>query len=109
MTLNGRANKAVVLADKRSAPAKMRQRVKWPSALSALWFRRGPERGQRKRGRVWLVWSLFRGHAIGYERCHGLGELHVQRPAVVDGLDDTIVNLGNLRHCSNLILPTGMI
>jgi hypothetical protein len=58
MTLSGRANKAVVLADKRSAPAKMRQTVKWPSALSALWFRRGPERGQRKRGRVSLVWSL---------------------------------------------------
>ena len=58
---------------------------------------------------VSLVWSLFRGHAIGCERCHGLGEIHVQRPAVVDGLDDTIVNLGNLRHGSNLILPTGMI
>jgi tetratricopeptide (TPR) repeat protein len=39
---------------------------------------------------------IFRGHAIGCERCHGPGELHVQRPAEVDGLDDTIVNPGAL-------------
>jgi len=38
---------------------------------------------------------LFRGEAIGCERCHGPGELHVQRreaaPALT-GPDDTIVN-----------------
>jgi Flp pilus assembly protein TadD len=38
---------------------------------------------------------LFRGHAIGCERCHGPGELHVQareRGEVFAGLDETIVN-----------------
>jgi Flp pilus assembly protein TadD len=38
---------------------------------------------------------VFRGYAIGCERCHGPGELHVGRRAtgeVVAGLDDTIVN-----------------
>lgn len=35
---------------------------------------------------------IFRGHAIGCERCHGPGELHVQRPTMVDGRDLTIVN-----------------
>lgn len=38
---------------------------------------------------------IFRGYAIGCERCHGPGELHVQRHQrgeVVPGLDDTIVN-----------------
>jgi hypothetical protein len=35
---------------------------------------------------------LFRGHAIGCERCHGPGELHVRRPEVVEGRDPTIVN-----------------
>ena len=34
----------------------------------------------------------FRGHAIGCERCHGPGELHVARPAVEGGVDATIVN-----------------
>lgn len=38
----------------------------------------------------------FRGHAIGCERCHGPGELHVRRPAVVDGRDVTIVNPADL-------------
>jgi Tfp pilus assembly protein PilF len=35
---------------------------------------------------------IFRGHAIGCERCHGPGELHVDRPRVVNGRDLTIVN-----------------
>jgi len=35
---------------------------------------------------------IFRGHAIGCERCHGPGELHVTHPTVVDGRDLTIVN-----------------
>lgn len=38
---------------------------------------------------------LFRGDAIGCERCHGPGELHVrrqERTEEYDGLDDTIVN-----------------
>jgi Tfp pilus assembly protein PilF len=35
---------------------------------------------------------IFRGHAIGCERCHGPGELHVKDPVVVDGRDRTIVN-----------------
>jgi Flp pilus assembly protein TadD len=39
---------------------------------------------------------IFRGHAIGCERCHGPGELHVSRPAVVDGIDRTIVNPADL-------------
>ena len=36
------------------------------------------------------------GHAIGCERCHGPGELHVQRPTAVDGRDVTIVNPADL-------------
>jgi Flp pilus assembly protein TadD len=39
---------------------------------------------------------IFRGHAIGCERCHGPGELHVRRPTMVDGRDITIVNPGEL-------------
>jgi Tfp pilus assembly protein PilF len=39
---------------------------------------------------------FFRGHAIGCERCHGPGELHVAQPALVDGRDATIVNPGLL-------------
>jgi Flp pilus assembly protein TadD len=39
---------------------------------------------------------IFRGHAIGCERCHGPGELHVRRPSVVDGRDLTIVNPAKL-------------
>jgi Tfp pilus assembly protein PilF len=35
---------------------------------------------------------IFRGHAIGCERCHGPGELHVRQPTMVDGRDITIVN-----------------
>jgi Flp pilus assembly protein TadD len=37
---------------------------------------------------------LFRGHAIGCERCHGPGELHVREAAVDtrEGFDPTIVN-----------------
>ncbi len=39
---------------------------------------------------------IFRGHAIGCERCHGPGDFHVRRPTVVDGRDTTIVNPANL-------------
>ena len=39
---------------------------------------------------------IFRGHAIGCERCHGPGALHGNRPAVVDGRDLTIVNPAGL-------------
>jgi Flp pilus assembly protein TadD len=45
--------------------------------------------------------KVFRGFAIGCERCHGPGELHVQRRTsgqVVAGLDDTIVNPARLEH-----------
>ncbi len=35
---------------------------------------------------------IFRGEAIGCERCHGPGELHVKRPGLVDGRDLSIVN-----------------
>ena len=38
---------------------------------------------------------VFQGYAIGCERCHGPGELHVRRresPDPVVGVDDTIVN-----------------
>jgi predicted CXXCH cytochrome family protein len=35
---------------------------------------------------------IFRGHAIGCERCHGPGELHVRQPELVEGRDLTIVN-----------------
>jgi Tfp pilus assembly protein PilF len=38
----------------------------------------------------------FRGLAIGCERCHGPGELHVRGPTVVDGRDVTIVNPADL-------------
>jgi hypothetical protein len=44
---------------------------------------------------------VFRGHAIGCERCHGPGELHVKRHTegnVPPGLDDTIVNPARLDH-----------
>jgi hypothetical protein len=45
--------------------------------------------------------SNFHGEAIGCERCHGPGELHVQRRAEalpVTGLDETIVNPSKLEH-----------
>jgi Flp pilus assembly protein TadD len=35
---------------------------------------------------------IFRGHAIGCERCHGPGELHVRGQQVENGRDLTIVN-----------------
>jgi hypothetical protein len=35
---------------------------------------------------------IFSGHAIGCERCHGPGELHVDRQEFLDGPDLTIVN-----------------
>jgi Flp pilus assembly protein TadD len=35
---------------------------------------------------------IFRGHAIGCERCHGPGEIHAKRREIVDGKDLTIVN-----------------
>jgi Tfp pilus assembly protein PilF len=40
---------------------------------------------------------IFHGYGIGCERCHGPGELHIQRSQVIDGLDLTIVNPANLR------------
>jgi hypothetical protein len=43
---------------------------------------------------------VFTGHAIGCERCHGPGELHVRRQQsreAYDGVDDTIVNPRRLR------------
>lgn len=39
---------------------------------------------------------VFHGLAIGCERCHGPGELHVQNPGAVDGPDRTIVNPADL-------------
>ncbi|MFL5341540.1 MAG: tetratricopeptide repeat protein [Gemmataceae bacterium] len=42
---------------------------------------------------------IFHGEAIGCERCHGPGELHVRRREAnepVDGLDNTIVNPARL-------------
>jgi Flp pilus assembly protein TadD len=39
---------------------------------------------------------IFQGHAIGCERCHGPGELHVARPTMIDGKDMTIVNPADL-------------
>jgi tetratricopeptide (TPR) repeat protein len=39
---------------------------------------------------------IFQGHAIGCERCHGPGELHVGSPKVIDGQNLTIVNPANL-------------
>jgi Flp pilus assembly protein TadD len=38
----------------------------------------------------------FRGHAIGCERCHGPGELHVDHPGAAGEADLTIVNPGKL-------------
>jgi hypothetical protein len=35
---------------------------------------------------------IFRGHAIGCERCHGPGELHTRRREFIDGQDLSIVN-----------------
>ena len=35
---------------------------------------------------------IFRGHAVGCERCHGPGELHARGQEIVDGKDVTIVN-----------------
>jgi Flp pilus assembly protein TadD len=39
---------------------------------------------------------FFEGHAIGCERCHGPGELHVKRGAASAGPDRTIVNPAHL-------------
>jgi Flp pilus assembly protein TadD len=39
---------------------------------------------------------IFQGHAIGCERCHGPGELHVSRPEMVAGRDLSIVNPAHL-------------
>jgi hypothetical protein len=39
---------------------------------------------------------VFQGHAIGCERCHGPGELHVAGPKMVGGKDMTIVNPADL-------------
>jgi tetratricopeptide (TPR) repeat protein len=40
---------------------------------------------------------IFRGYAVGCERCHGPGELHVRRPAETNGPDMTIVNPAALK------------
>src|SRR5262249_7228600 len=39
---------------------------------------------------------VFRGHAIGCERCHGPGELHVRRPERSGGEPPNIVNPARL-------------
>ena len=39
---------------------------------------------------------IFQGHAIGCERCHGPGELHVNRAGLSAGSDMTIVNPAHL-------------
>jgi Flp pilus assembly protein TadD len=39
---------------------------------------------------------IFHGHAIGCERCHGPGEIHVKHPTLADGVDITIVNPARL-------------
>ncbi len=39
---------------------------------------------------------IFHGYAIGCERCHGPGEIHVGRSKVIDGQDLSIVNPANL-------------
>jgi len=39
---------------------------------------------------------IFRGHAIGCERCHGPGALHVEQKGQSDGPDLTIVNPAKL-------------
>ncbi len=39
---------------------------------------------------------IFQGHAIGCERCHGPGELHISRPDMVAGRDLSIVNPAHL-------------
>jgi len=39
---------------------------------------------------------IFQGHAVGCERCHGPGELHVQRGGLSTESDFTIVNPANL-------------
>ena len=39
---------------------------------------------------------IFQGHAIGCERCHGPGELHIKGPSMADGRDTTIVNPAGL-------------
>ena len=39
---------------------------------------------------------IFQGHAIGCERCHGPGELHVRQPGLAAETDFTIVNPANL-------------
>ncbi len=39
---------------------------------------------------------IFRGHAIGCERCHGPGELHIGKSLIVAGKDMTIVNPADL-------------
>jgi hypothetical protein len=44
---------------------------------------------------------IFRGYAIGCERCHGPGELHVtfrEQGGAADDVDDTIVNPARLEH-----------
>jgi Flp pilus assembly protein TadD len=39
---------------------------------------------------------IFQGQAIGCERCHGPGELHIKNPIVGDGRERTIVNPAKL-------------
>lgn len=40
---------------------------------------------------------IFRGHAIGCERCHGPGELHVRKPELVKSESPNIVNPARLK------------
>jgi tetratricopeptide (TPR) repeat protein len=40
---------------------------------------------------------IFQGHAIGCERCHGAGELHVEKPVPIGDEPPNIVNPASLR------------
>jgi len=67
-------------------------RATQPNCLFCHANRVEPEAGPVNRYRQ----PIFQGHAIGCERCHGPGELHVARPTIVDGKDITIVNPADL-------------
>ncbi len=67
-------------------------RATQPNCLYCHANRVEPEAGPVNRYRQ----PIFQGHAIGCERCHGPGELHVARPTIVGGKDITIVNPADL-------------